>query len=225
MLAPRPTGSSGAISVERGQFRRAGDRAAGADRAQQVGEAEAVGGGRRGTVDSACHRSHQRRTANSSSTRTGAGAGDAGQVVAFQVDDHHVLGAFLGARRAVRARPAAVAGRVPLIGRVITRPSRDLDQGLRRRAADGPAVAGEHAAVAGAGQRGRAGAGRARVAGVRRGGVADDVDLVDVAAGDGRADRVDGGGVLGGGPALAPLAEPPRSAPAPGRVARVGPWP
>ncbi len=49
---------------------------------------------------------------------------DAGEVVAHQVDDHHVLGAFLRARRAAGRRSAASSagvrprGAVPFIGRI-----------------------------------------------------------------------------------------------------------
>ena len=53
---------------------------------------------------------------------------DAAQIVARQVDDHHVLGAVLRARARARSRSAAV----PLIGRVSTATTVDAQEQLRR---------------------------------------------------------------------------------------------
>ena len=70
----------------------------------------------------------------------GAELHDAADVVAGEVDEHHVLGALLrvldrarprGAGRAPRVRPRR---RVPAIGRLITRPSEHLHHRLGRRA-------------------------------------------------------------------------------------------
>ena len=59
----------------------------------------------------------------------GAGLADAAEIVALQVDQHHVLGALLRMRvqLASERRSAAASaprGRVPAIGRVATQPSR-----------------------------------------------------------------------------------------------------
>ena len=67
---------------------------------------------------------------------------DATEIVALQVDQHHVFGALLRVRGQFADRStsssSASRGRVPAIGRVCTMPSRDLDQTLGRRTDHSP---------------------------------------------------------------------------------------
>ena len=103
------------------------------------------------------------------------------------------------------------SGRVPLIGRVTSRSPRRA----RKSSGDAETIA-QPSPVSGRGCSGRSGASavgeRARVAGERRAQVLHEIHLVDVAARDRRAHRVDRRGVVGGCPGRLPLtgAEPTR---------------
>ena len=176
-------------------LRRAGDRAAGEHRGRAAAASPTPGGSRaldgRDEVDDAGERSlgHQLGPANR------ARPADPREVVALEVDDHHVLGGVLlrlaQARRPIRRpraldrhrpEPArrAVRGRAPATPR--RSPSRHRRGDLAcRAAASGASAAGEAAGIAPE----------------RRGEVLDEVDLVDVAAGDRGLHRLDRGAVVG----------------------------
>ena len=127
-----------------------------------------------------------------------SGGADAAEVVPKDVDDHHVLGPILVARQQLAGQGAvflAVAplGRVPLIGSVVTRPARSTD---RNGSGDADRMRPPIAQVEVRGvQRRIAGpqppVERPRVAVERRFETAGEVRLVDVAAGDEPANRLD----------------------------------
>ena len=115
-------------------------------------------------------------------------AADAAEVVALEVDDHHVLGALLGVARSSRRAPVAVPRsrrRVPLIGQVATRVAVDAQEALGRVRHQRPVAAvdvgGERHRVARGQAANSAGGVGARGSGVKR---LRQVHLVDVAGGD-----------------------------------------
>ena len=68
-------------------------------------------------------------------------AADPAQVVAQEIDDHHVLGPVLGAGQQLRAQPRILLGRAPARPRALDRPRLDLpppqlQEPLRRRRRD-----------------------------------------------------------------------------------------
>ena len=140
---PRRVGSSSAmISIAR-IFGRAGDRAAGeARRAAGRPAVERRGAARPVTVETRCMHRREALERAQLGHRDAAVAADAREVVAQQVDDHHVLGAVLlagrqlGRERVVLGRRAAPRGRVPLIGRVSTR----SPSSRRKRSGDDEAI-------------------------------------------------------------------------------------
>ncbi len=197
--------------VERGDLRAAGDRAAGQHGGEQLGQ-------RHVRAQLALDRGDEMRDPGELPLRQqlrpvhAARRADAREVVALEVDDHHVLGGVLrrldrnarGPRALDRRRPHAVAA--------------PREQQLRRGGDDRPAVACERLRLERTQRRERA-----RQAGgiavERRAQVLDEVHLVDVALRDRRAHRLDRGRVLGLAPARPPLADRV----APGRRARAAP--
>ena len=191
--------------IERSDLRTAGDRAAGQHRVEQLGERHLV-------AQLALDRRDEMRHAGELALREqlrpahGAGDADARQVVALEIDDHHVLGGVLRP-----TRPDTPAGRVPLIGDVRTaRPRRESSS-----SGDADTIV-QPSPASGAGSSGRSGASacasppdRRRS---RRRQMLHEVDLVDVALGDRGAHGVDRGGV-----------RRPRSSSAPSRRPRTRP--
>ena len=136
-VRPAPDRLEALEDLHRPDLRRAGDRAAGEARGEQVERVaarrqparhrrdEVLDGG--GPLEPAQPRDADR-----------AGLADAAEVVAQDVDDHHVLGAVLGAgEQLAREAPGPRArsrprGRVPLIGSVATTPVRVDARGTAR---------------------------------------------------------------------------------------------
>ena len=189
--------------VDRGDLRRARDRAARERRAQDLGEADA---GPQPAFDGRDEMRHARELA----LRHQLGPADrpdlahAREIVALQVDDHHVLGGVLRvvdvladrARALDRHRPEPLAAA--------------REEELRRGGDDRPAVAEQRPRVQRRERRERSREPR-RVALEARGEVLDEVDLVDVATRDRGAHLVDRGAVVVGRPRLLPLPDPERS--------------
>ena len=114
MLGPRPTGSRAAIWASAASFGAPvtdppGQTARSRSARSTPSRRTAV------TRDSACHRWHQCRTANSDGTVDRPGLRDLGEVVALQVDDHDVLGPFLGGGE--QLAPARRGGRAGALDR------------------------------------------------------------------------------------------------------------
>ena len=181
--------------VERGDLRRAGDGAAGERRRQQLGEPDLLPqrslDGRDEVGDAGeLALDHQLRPAH------GAGLADAGEVVALEVDDHHVLGGVLLALDVLAERARPLDRRRP------DAPAAPGEEELGRGGHDGPAVAGERPRP----ERAEPVRERGRAAVERRREVLDEVDLVDVPAPDRLAHRLDRLAVVGLGPGPLPLA-------------------
>ena len=186
--------------IERGDLRRAGDRAAGEGRREELGEPD-VGPQRpldgRDEVGDAGELAlgHQLRPVHR------AGLADAREVVALEVDDHHVLGGVLLALDVLAERARALDRRRP------DPAAAAREEELGRGGDDRPAVAGQQPRSERAEPAPRA---TPRLARERRREVLDEVDLVDVAAPDRRAHRLDRFGVVRVGPRPLPLARPRR---------------
>ena len=116
--------------VHRRDLRRARDRPRRERGADGIAVADAVARARPLTSETRCQTPVCGRASASAPTAIEPGTADAAEVVADEVDDHHVLGAvLLGGRAARRARRprrgSAGRGRVPLIGALrIRRPWR-----------------------------------------------------------------------------------------------------
>ena len=123
------------------------------------------------------------------------------EVVALEVDDHHVLG------RVLRVVDVLAGGPRPLDRLRDERPPATGEEELRRGRDDRPALACERPRHERPQRRKRLGE-RHRIALERRREMLDEVDLVDVAARDRRAHGLDRGRVGLVGPAPLPLAEP-----------------
>ena len=134
--------------------------------------------------------------------RDRAGLADARQVVALEVDDHHVLGGVLLGLREPHAsrRPRALDRHRPHS----LSPAREKELGRGRD--DGPAVADERTPVQRPQRREPRGQAR-RIAPKRRREMLDEVHLVHVATRDRLAHGVDGRRMLGGRPGVLPLAD------------------
>ena len=94
---PRRTGSSALDQLHRPDLGRAGDRAAGERGREQVERVAGPGRSRPVTVVTRCWTAAVRSSRSSRGTRTRARLADPAEVVAQDVDDHHVLGLVLGA--------------------------------------------------------------------------------------------------------------------------------
>ncbi len=127
--------------LHRADLRRAGQRAGGQDRAQRVHRPDVRPQPPADRGDDVHHvrvglDGHERLDLDR------AVLAHAAEVVAAEVDEHHVLGALLLVGQQVlrrSRRPASASpprGRVPAIGRVVARPPRDGEQRLGRRADD-----------------------------------------------------------------------------------------
>ena len=129
-----------------------------------------------------------------------AGHADPGEIVALEIDDHHVLGGVLRGGE----KPRTVADRSRALDRPgAQRPSPTEEEQLGRCGDDRPAVPSKEAPATVAERRvvrlcqgGQPGGERAHAARERGGEVLDEVDLVDVAAGDRGSDTLDRRGVV-----------------------------
>ncbi len=171
--------------LHRRELRRAGDRASRERRIEDLGEADtgaqAPFDGRDEMRDAGeLVLRHQLRPAHRS------GLADAREIVALEVDDHHVLGRVLRVVDVLAERTRALDRHRPdAIGLA-------REEELGRRGDDRPAVAFERRGV----QRAERGCQPRRVALERRREVLHEVHLVDVAAPDRLTHLFDRGGVL-----------------------------
>ena len=199
--APRPTGSSAAMWSSAAIF--------GAPVTEPPGKVAASSSARSTSLaERPLHRGDEVRDAGEPALgqqlgpADEPGLADAREVVALEVDDHHVLGRVLLGR----SQFGGASGRVPLMGIVQTlRPRR-----ARKSSGDAETIA-QPSLASGARLERPSGARRGRepgrVAGERRREVLDEVHLVDVAARDRRPHELDGARVLRRRPGPLPGAE------------------
>ncbi len=188
--APRPTGSSSAIRSTAAIFGAPVIDPPG-NVARRISAKPTPSRRIPSTVETMCSTPARCRVAISSGQRTLPGLADTGEIVPFEIDDHHVLCTIL--RRA--GQLALGTGRASSLDRRCPQaaaPSRQ--EQLRGAGHDRPAVTAIRLSVVWL-QRCQPGGERCRVAGELRGEVLDEVDLVDVAASDGAPHAADSIGV------------------------------
>ena len=176
--APRPTGSSAAIWSIAAIFGAPVTEPPGKIAVEHLGQPDVLAQPSLDERDEV-HDAGQRARRHQLGQRTEPGSQTRAEVVALEVDDHHVLrGVLLGLGRPVDApRPRALDRHRP------DAPAAAREEELGRCRDDRPAVAVErprHERASGASAPARAG----RVAAERRRQVLDEVHLVDVAGGD-----------------------------------------